>query len=171
MSVHFEWDRHKAAANLCKHRVSFDEASTVFDDPAAFIFDDKDHSADEPREIIIGHSISHPLLLVCFTERPPEVVRPGRNARIMKKTVAAESHSTVDDMRTEYRFDYRQARPNRFAGRTKDRVVVVLDPDISTVFTTPEAVNTVLRALISTMPQVKHKTVRKSSSRGGGQNG
>ena len=81
----------------------------------------------------------------------------------MKKTVAAESHSTVDDMRPEYRFDYQQARPNRFAGQAKDRVVVVLDPDISTVFTTPEAVNTVLRALISTMPQVKHKTVRKSS--------
>ena len=84
----------------------------------------------------------------------------------MKKTVTAESRSTmVDDMRTEYRFDYQKARPNRFAGRTKDRVVVVLDPDISSVFTTPEAVNTVLRALISTMPEVKHKTIRKSSSR------
>jgi hypothetical protein len=74
-------------------------------------------------------------------------------------------------MRTEYRFDYQQARPNRFSGQAKDRVVVVLDPDISTVFTIPEAVNTILRALISTMPQVKHKTVRKSSSRGGGQPG
>ena len=81
----------------------------------------------------------------------------------MKKTLTAESHPTVDEMRTEYRFDYQQARPNRFAGQTKDRVVVVLDPDISTVFTTPEAVNTVLRALISAMPQVKPKTVRKSS--------
>ena len=75
MSVHFEWDGHKAAINLRKHRVGFDEASTVFDDPAAFIFDDEDHSADEPREIIIGHSINHRLLLVCFTERPQQVVR------------------------------------------------------------------------------------------------
>jgi uncharacterized protein len=75
MSVHFEWDRHKAATNLRKHRVSFDEASTVFDDPAAFIFDDENHSAAEPREIIIGHSINHRLLLVCFTERTQEVVR------------------------------------------------------------------------------------------------
>ena len=49
----------------------------------------------------------------------------------MKKTLTAESHPTVDEMRTEYRFDYQQARPNRFAGQTKDRVVVVLDPDIS----------------------------------------
>ena len=83
----------------------------------------------------------------------------------MKKTVTTESHSIVDDMRAEYRFDYRQAHPNRFAGQKKNRVVVVLDPDISTVFTTPEAVNTVLRALIITMPEVKHKTVRKSSSK------
>jgi hypothetical protein len=72
---------------------------------------------------------------------------------------------TVDDMHTEYHFDYQQARPNRFARRAKDRVVVVLDPDIATMFTTAESVNTVLRALISTMPEVKHKAVRKSSSR------
>jgi hypothetical protein len=84
----------------------------------------------------------------------------------MKKTVIDESHSKVmDEMRTEYRFDYKKARPNRFAGRAKDRIVVVLDPDISTVFTTPESVNSVLRALITTMPPVKHKTARKSSSR------
>ena len=71
----------------------------------------------------------------------------------------------MGDMHAEYRFDYQKARLNRFAGRTKDRVVVVLDPDISAVFTTPEAVNTVLRALISTMPEVKPKTAGKSSSR------
>ena len=75
MSVHFEWDRRKAAINLRKHRVSFDEASTVFDDQAAFIFDDEDHSADELREIIVGHSINNRLLLVCFTERAQDVVR------------------------------------------------------------------------------------------------
>ncbi len=75
MSVHFEWDRRKAAINLRKHRASFDEASTVFDDPVAFIFDDKDHSADESREIIIGHSINNRLLLVCFTERTQGLVR------------------------------------------------------------------------------------------------
>jgi uncharacterized DUF497 family protein len=61
--------------NLCKHWVSFDEASTVFDDPQAFIFDDEEHSTEEMREIIIGHSINNRLLLVCFTERTPDVVR------------------------------------------------------------------------------------------------
>ena len=75
MSVRFEWDRHKAAINIRRHGVSFDEASTVFDDPLASIFDDEDHSIDEAREIIIGRSISNRLLLVCLTERTQDVIR------------------------------------------------------------------------------------------------
>jgi hypothetical protein len=59
----------------------------------------------------------------------------------------------VRGVRAEYQFDYAKARPNRFAGRDQgDRVVVVLDPDLAEVFTTPESVKTVLRALIETMP-------------------
>ena len=53
----FEWDGGKATANQRKHKVSFDEASTVFDDLLAMIFPDEDHSNGEEREIIIGHSI------------------------------------------------------------------------------------------------------------------
>ena len=44
MSLQFEWDKKKAISNLKDHKVSFDEASTVFDDPLAYIFDDEDHS-------------------------------------------------------------------------------------------------------------------------------
>jgi uncharacterized DUF497 family protein len=73
MSVGFEWDTCKASANLRKHDVSFDEAATVFDDPLARIFDDPNHSLNERREIIIGHSIRERLLLVCFTERPSKI--------------------------------------------------------------------------------------------------
>lgn len=47
MAYRFEWDSHKAATNIRKHRVSFDEASTVFDDPSALIFPDEDHSDAE----------------------------------------------------------------------------------------------------------------------------
>lgn len=76
MSVRFEWDRHKAAINIRKHRgVGFDEASTVFDDPLAVIFDDENHSVDEAREIIIGRSTTSRLLLVYFTERARDVIR------------------------------------------------------------------------------------------------
>lgn len=73
--------------------------------------------------------------------------------------------SSTDELRPEYDFDYRQARPNRFAGKVdKSRVVVMLDPDISEVFTTPESVNTFLRALIQTMPTAQVKPTRQSSS-------
>jgi hypothetical protein len=56
-------------------------------------------------------------------------------------------------MRKEYRFDYGKARPNRFAMRKRERLIVILDPDVSQVFKKPETVNSVLRALIATMPQ------------------
>jgi hypothetical protein len=69
-------------------------------------------------------------------------------------------------MLPEYDFDYRKARPNRFADRLyKNRRVVVLDPDISKVFANSESVNTVLRALVTTMPSPrKTKRSRKGSS-------
>jgi uncharacterized DUF497 family protein len=73
--MEFEWDKAKAAANLKKHRITFDEASTVFGDPLARIFDDAQHSAEEFREIIVGHSILGRLLLVCFEEQKADVVR------------------------------------------------------------------------------------------------
>jgi uncharacterized DUF497 family protein len=68
-AVAFDWDDDKAAANLAKHLVRFEEAMSVFDDPLARIHDDPDHSDDEMREIITGYSSSGRILLVCFTER------------------------------------------------------------------------------------------------------
>ena len=75
MPVKFEWGGDKTASNVTKHGVTFDEASTVFGDPLAVIFDDEEHSLDEIREIIIGHSILERLLLVSFTERGEDTVR------------------------------------------------------------------------------------------------
>jgi uncharacterized DUF497 family protein len=69
----FEWDQSKAASNLKKHGVSFEEAKTVFDNPLAVIFDDEAHSVNEQREIIIGHSRQNRLLLIAFTERSGNV--------------------------------------------------------------------------------------------------
>lgn len=61
-----------------------------------------------------------------------------------------------DELRPEYHFDYRKAKPNRFAGRAEGkRVVVVLDADVAKVFRSPDDVNAVLRALIKTMPTKK----------------
>ena len=69
MNLEFEWHADKAASNEKKHGVTFEEAMTVFADPMAAIFDDEEHSEDEPREIIVGHSAKGRILLVSFTER------------------------------------------------------------------------------------------------------
>jgi uncharacterized DUF497 family protein len=71
----FEWDPVKAAPNLRKHKISFDEAVTVFKDPLALIFDDEEHSEPEHREIMIGLSVLRKLLLVCFVERNVDTIR------------------------------------------------------------------------------------------------
>ena len=60
----FEWDTRKAEHNLKKHKVSFEEASTVFFDDLAKIAFDPDHSEDEHRQIVIGHSYNKNLLFV-----------------------------------------------------------------------------------------------------------
>ena len=65
----FDWDGNKAASNLSKHGVSFDEAQTVFDDPLYVDFYDPDHSLDEHRYIIVGQSNTGRLLVVSYTER------------------------------------------------------------------------------------------------------
>jgi uncharacterized protein len=70
----FEWDPKKAAANELYHNVSFDEASEVFDDPAAVMVPDELHSWTEERFHLIGYS-SRQLLLVVFVERREEVIR------------------------------------------------------------------------------------------------
>lgn len=72
----FEWDARKAQENLKNHGVAFEEALTVFADPLANIFDDPDHSAEERRELIIGHSVRQRLLIVSFTDR-------GRRTRLI----------------------------------------------------------------------------------------
>jgi hypothetical protein len=70
-----------------------------------------------------------------------------------RRTTITGSHQK-EELLPEYRFDYSKARPNRFAGRiSQERLVVLLDPDVSKVFTTPEAVNTVLRALVTALPK------------------
>ena len=73
----------------------------------------------------------------------------------MKKTrTAKKSPQPEEDMLPEYCFDYSKARPNRFAARLKaGSRAVILDPDVAAVFSTPESVNAILRALIETMPQ------------------
>ena len=80
--MHFEWDADKAAENVKKHRVSFDEAATIFYDPLAATFDDPDHSVRELRSLTIGYSSHGRLLVVSHTER-------GASVRIISARLAS----------------------------------------------------------------------------------
>jgi len=65
----FEWDPQKAARNLAKHRVSFEEAATVFGDLFGRIVSDPRHSGEEERYVLLGLSQKRRLLAVMFAER------------------------------------------------------------------------------------------------------
>ncbi|MGI8619768.1 MAG: BrnT family toxin [Gemmatimonadaceae bacterium] len=65
----FEWDSAKAAANLRKHGVGFEEAQTVFEDEEALLMADPDHSVEEERFILLGLSSSLRVLVVVHCER------------------------------------------------------------------------------------------------------
>ena len=66
--MRFAWDGKKAARNLIKHSVSFEEAVMVFDDPLSDTFPDPDHSLEEHRFVIIGSSESGKILVVAHTD-------------------------------------------------------------------------------------------------------
>ena len=72
----FEWDQKKAKVNLAKHRVSFEEAATIFGDPFSITIDDPDHSMGEHRLITVGRSAQQRILVVVHTDR-------GANVRII----------------------------------------------------------------------------------------
>ena len=69
MGYIFEWDADKAESNRKKHRVTFEEASTVFGDPLSLLMPDPDHSAEEQRYVLLGVSKQGRLLVVAYAER------------------------------------------------------------------------------------------------------
>lgn len=79
----------------------------------------------------------------------------------MKKTSETKADK-VQEIAAEYRFDYKKAKPNRFASRVEnDPLIVMIDPEVAKIFTTSEEVNKALRALISAMPGKKTKVAEK----------
>ena len=74
-SMTFEWDENKNEINTKKHGVDFKEASTVFYDECAILFDDPDHSIEEERFLLIGTSRTLKVLTVCHCIRDKEAIR------------------------------------------------------------------------------------------------
>ena len=68
--LRFEWDAKKAEINLSKHGISFEEAATVFGDSLAITIEDEQHSNEfESREITIGSTVKHRIVVVSHTDR------------------------------------------------------------------------------------------------------
>jgi uncharacterized protein len=86
----FEWDEAKAAENLKKHGVSFEEARTVFFDENARLIDDPDHTEEEERFILLGLSSALRLLVVCHCYR-----KEGNIIRIISARKATKPESKV----------------------------------------------------------------------------
>jgi uncharacterized protein len=82
--LQFDWDPKKAASNIKKHRVSFEEAATAFGDPQSVTIGDPDHSLEETRSILLGISSSARLLVVVHTERG-DAIRLISSRRASKK--------------------------------------------------------------------------------------
>ena len=87
----YEWDPVKAGANLKKHRVTFEEAASVFLDPAALTFWDPDHSEEEDREITIGRSTRQRVLFVAH------VARAGRVRIISARRATRQEHKHYEE--------------------------------------------------------------------------
>lgn len=87
--IAFEWDPPKAAANLKKHQISFDEAKTVFYDEFAIQFFGDEHSSDEDRFLMLGMSSGAKLLIVCHCERDQGAVIRIISARKATKRESA----------------------------------------------------------------------------------
>ncbi len=81
MRVIVEWDGRKARRNLKKHKVSFEEATTVFSDTLSATIEDPLHSEEEDRFVTIGESIQRRILVVVHTDR-------GNRVRIISARVA-----------------------------------------------------------------------------------
>ncbi|MBI5053453.1 MAG: BrnT family toxin [Chloroflexi bacterium] len=95
--MEFEWDPKKAKQNLKKHKTSFDEASTVFNDDLSVTFPDPDHSEEEERLIIIGVSKQKRLLIVAHIEREERI--RIISARELTRTERKEYEEEIKDQR------------------------------------------------------------------------
>jgi uncharacterized DUF497 family protein len=71
--LEFEWDAEKAAGNLRKHGVSFEEAASVFNDAQATAYEDPDHSTGEKRCLTIGASAQGRLLIIAYADRSERI--------------------------------------------------------------------------------------------------
>ncbi|MCL1939912.1 MAG: BrnT family toxin [Desulfovibrionaceae bacterium] len=92
--MNFVWNEEKAAANLEKHGISFEEAQTVFNDYSALLVPDPDHSDDEDRFVLLGLSFALRMLVVCHCYREND-----KQIRIISARKATRKESAAYEKR------------------------------------------------------------------------
>jgi len=149
--VTFQWDARKALANLKKHGVTFEDASSVFFDPLAITYPDPDHSLDERREVTLGYTIKGDMVFVSASVGTgfgslARALQHGPNEGNMKKESAAKRG---DRMRKEYDLSKLTGgvRGRYYRRATAGTNLVLIEPDLASMFPDSEAVNRALRVL------------------------
>jgi uncharacterized DUF497 family protein len=156
----FEWDVEKAASNLRKHGVSFDEAGSVFLDRLALSGPDPEHSQHESRYITFGC----PAWDGCLRFRTH--IGLAKSALSMRAKLRALKGSSMkkakEEMRAEYqRSDFTKLERGKFYKEVaKGTAVVLLDPVVAKAFPTSEAVNEALLGLLTLTEQTARITGR-----------
>lgn len=148
------WDPAKAAENFKKHRVSFEEARQIFNDPLRATEDDEEHSGDEDRVRSFGATAAGKVLFVCYTLKENEVrlISARLATRSERRSYMDEEQMIYDEPREPgseetIDFDWDMAvRGRHFIPREKG--TVTLDEDVYGIFRTSEEVNNALRLLI-----------------------
>ena len=182
MDFLFEWDEAKARANARKHKVTFEEAVSVFTDPLLVTFPDEEHSEIEERSMSIGRSDRGRILSSIPTVRMlfdslVAARQPQRSAQPMSSN-AQNPADRDDDLLPEYDFSGKTGVRGKYYQRlrqgytikihradgttlvqqiTRPEGTVTLDPDVQAYFPDAEAVNTALRGLIELIPAKKTK--------------
>jgi len=153
--VIYERDATKATANLKKHGIAFEDTATVFLDAFALTYPDPDDSAEEQREITIGHTMKEQLVFVAHCERGGGIriisarFATRRNVNNMKKQ---STKAIGDDLRKEYDLSLLKGgvRGKYFRRSTAGTNLVLIEPDLTDVFPDSESVNRALRLLADT---------------------
>jgi uncharacterized protein len=141
----------KAALNLSKHKVSFEEAATVFQDALSLTGRDPDHSREEQRVVTFGLSAKRRILVVAHAERGGRIrIISARVATRTEKTYMKNADTVKDELREEYR---REDFGRMVRGKYTDRCtlasnVVVISSDVQKAFPNAKAVNEALRGLL-----------------------
>lgn len=154
-SDRFEWDDEKAALNVLKHGIRFEQAEEIFDDPLIATFADRSHSTDEDRQISIGSTFWDEVLVVIHTTTGERIrIISARHAtKAERRKFMNEKHDYIndrDDLQPEYDFDYSKAeRGKYYQGRGRLVIRVSIDEDVAKHYSTTESVNAALRQLIA----------------------